>query len=173
MVVLRRKRSWSQLKSNADNHRYDSNFVVADCRHDVLLEMPWHKQARPKIDYMERFFIVEDMELPTAAGRDNSVVLSGLRVKKFQSLVRSKGNRGEFQVFQVFLKSAAGQNDNVSHDPEMQDLLSQLREVFRDLLPLGLPPKPSVDNAIEKDEGIKPLLRPLYQLSPAELLAVK
>lgn len=45
--------------------------------------------------------------------------------------------------------------------------------MFRDELPAGLPPERTVDHAIEIDETAKPPLLPLYQLSPAELVAVK
>ena len=45
--------------------------------------------------------------------------------------------------------------------------------MFQKELPAGLPPKRAVDHAIETDLSGKPPLRPLYQLSPAELVAVK
>jgi hypothetical protein len=31
------------------NHEYVSNFVVANCRYDLLLGMPWHVAQDPKV----------------------------------------------------------------------------------------------------------------------------
>ena len=41
------------------SHAYTSNWVVADCRYDVLLGMPWHVANKPKIDYVKRFVVVD------------------------------------------------------------------------------------------------------------------
>lgn len=32
------------------DHKYKSNWIVADCRYDVLLGMPWHVDCSSKID---------------------------------------------------------------------------------------------------------------------------
>lgn len=32
-------------------HSYTSNWAVVDCRCDVLLGMPWHKENKPEVDY--------------------------------------------------------------------------------------------------------------------------
>ncbi len=45
--------------------------------------------------------------------------------------------------------------------------------MFREELPPGLPPKRRVDHEIETDKDAKPPHRPLYQLSPVELKAMK
>lgn len=58
-------------------------------------------------------------------------------------------------------------------DSELEALLGRYKEVFREDLPAGLPPERDVDHAIETDREAKPPQRGLYQLSPAEMLAVK
>lgn len=57
--------------------------------------------------------------------------------------------------------------------PRLQRLLDSYSSVFRDNLPASLLPHRSVDHAIETEPGAKPPHRPLYQLSPAELVAAK
>ena len=59
------------------------------------------------------------------------------------------------------------------NDPRISNLLSKFDGVFKAQLPSGLPPKRPVDHAIETDETAKPPMKPLYQLSPFELIAVK
>lgn len=56
---------------------------------------------------------------------------------------------------------------------ELEDLLQRYQGLFKEELPEGLPARQSLDHAIETEEGGKPPMRQLYQLSPAELLAVR
>ena len=56
---------------------------------------------------------------------------------------------------------------------ELEKLLEKYSSVFREDLPSGLLPEREVDHAIETDDSVKPPHRPLYQLSPVELVAVK
>lgn len=167
----------SEVVMNAElkmgEHQYASNFVVADCRYDVLLGMPWHKRNSPRIDYTKPMVCVGKNCLPVSAEAGGSLVVSTLAAKKFRSLIRKKGSRFDFQVFHLVQKPPEKQHAPDCEDSELQNLLSRFENVFREDLPGGLPPKRSIDHAIEIEEGAKPPSRPLYQLSPAELLAVK
>lgn len=58
-------------------------------------------------------------------------------------------------------------------EPQLHEVLEKYQEVFRGNLPLGLPPERYVDHEIETPSGATPPLRPLYQISPAEMSAVK
>jgi len=58
-------------------------------------------------------------------------------------------------------------------DKKLDKLLQEYSSVFRSELPDGLPPKRLVEHEIEVEKGSKPPHRPLYQLSPVELRAVK
>lgn len=58
-------------------------------------------------------------------------------------------------------------------DPELRSLLTEFQEVFQEDLPHGLPPKREVDHEIEILPNSSPPHRPLYQLSPAELVAAR
>lgn len=156
------------------NHTYRSNLVVSDCRYDVLLGMPWHTRVKPRVHYVTPSITVSDEKLPVRKGREeDTVVVSALGVKTFRSRLRKKGNREDFQVFQVVQRHPSTHQNRNGGDSDATDLLSRFDDVFRDSLPAGLPPKRTVDHAIEIDEEVKPPLRPLYQLSPAELVAVK
>lgn len=56
---------------------------------------------------------------------------------------------------------------------ELNNMLAKYKVIFRNELPYGLAPEIEVDHTIELEPGMKPPNRPLYQLSPAELDAVK
>ena len=55
----------------------------------------------------------------------------------------------------------------------LKKLLRKHEKPFQEKLPSGLPPKRYRDHAIEREKEAKPSHRPLYQLSLAELKAVK
>ena len=41
-----------------ETHKYRSNWIVADCRYDLLLGMPWHVSNNPLINYQKRTIIL-------------------------------------------------------------------------------------------------------------------
>ncbi|GLI64238.1 hypothetical protein VaNZ11_007436, partial [Volvox africanus] len=55
----------------------------------------------------------------------------------------------------------------ISVDPEVEALLSQYEDVFKDIP--GLPPMRPVDHTIPLMPGAQPTARPMYRLSPLEL----
>jgi Retroviral aspartyl protease len=50
------------------NHRYTSNFVVASCRYDIILGMPWHVTHEQKISYAPPVARVADKCVPVQRG---------------------------------------------------------------------------------------------------------
>lgn len=42
------------------SYTYTSNWIVADCRYDVLLGMPWHTEENARVDYHLRSLRVRD-----------------------------------------------------------------------------------------------------------------
>lgn len=62
---------------------------------------------------------------------------------------------------------------NQRSDVRLERLLKRYSHIFRDDLPSGLPPKRPVDHTIELTEANVTPNRPIFQLSPAELLATK
>lgn len=174
-----------QLVINAElqlgEHSYVSNWVVSDCRYDVLLGMPWHIKNNPKTDYENRTVSVGNTSLPTLHNPEDGVKIQNLGVKKFRSLLRKKKhNSDDFVVYRVQIVNNLEINNGhakVSNkDPEDEDLKKlkkEFKSVFTDELPTGLPPKRDVDHKIEVEPGSTPPHRGMYQLSPAELLATK
>ena len=160
------------------SHAYTSNWIVAECRYDVLLGMPWHVASNPLIDYERRIVRVDDDELPFdpfVKEHGPRVRVSNLGVKKFRKMLR-KGKPEGFQVFQVVVREVPDDLRKVKkgkQDSKVDELLMKYECVFKDELPAGLPPKRSVEHTIEIEDGAKPPHRSLYQLSPAELAAAK
>lgn len=66
-----------------------------------------------------------------------------------------------------------GQRHEIAEDVELRNILSIFENLFKDELREGLPPKRSIDHAIEVEELVRYLLRPLYHLSPAEMVATR
>lgn len=62
---------------------------------------------------------------------------------------------------------------NQDDDLEVTAVLHEFVDVFRDELHPGLPLEPTVDHVIKIDPNEKPPHRPIFQQSPAELLATK
>lgn len=161
-------------------HSYTSNWTVANSRYDVLLGMPWHTDVKPEIDYERREISVGTYKLPVPRRSWNTPEISNLGVKKFRSLLRKHGHKEDFEVYQLVSinNSDFKTSKNGKHIPEdvqskLDEIMTTFKGVFRDHLPPGLPPKRKVDHAIEVPPNSKPPHRPLFQLSPAELLATK
>lgn len=158
-------------------HTYKSNWVVSNCRYDVLLGMPWHVSYNPKVDYCGRQVRVKDTLISGKHVEFDSetpaVKMTNLGVKKFRQMLRRK-SPSHFQVFQVIA-------NDTTHDlkidklknSRLRSLLERYKSVFRSELPDGLPPKRGMDHEIEVEKGSKPPHRPLYQLPPAEQKAAK
>lgn len=160
------------------NHEYLSNFVVANCRYDVLLGMPWHVASNPQVSYPARVVQLKDDTLPVMTGAEEFgrvAKVHNMSIKRFRKELRQMRTRDDFKAFQLVELSNMDctPDEKRSIDPKMQSLLKEYSDVFRSELPDGLPPKRSVDHAIETENGAKPPHRSLYQLSPAELQAAK
>lgn len=160
------------------SHNYTANWVVAECRYDVLLGMPWHVANSPCIDYKKRVVRVDDGNLPMERviwNGTNRVKITNMSVKKFRKILR-KGPPKKVQVYQVVIREISDDLKKVKKgvkDHKLDLLLEKYECVFRSELPAGLPPKRSVEHAIDTEDGAKPPHRPLYQLSPVELEAAK
>jgi len=164
-------------------HVFKSNWVVASCRYDVLLGMPWHVAHNPKIDYSRRIVKVGADILPletTLDLKEDKVQVMNLGVKKFRRMLKTKSSREDFKMFQLVQVNAmkgkpvkSKEELLSSKNAELRRLLCKYEMVLQEELPDGLPPKRSVDHEIEVNGDEKPPHRPLFQLSPAELIAAK
>lgn len=83
-------------------HVYSSNWVISDCRYDILLGMQWHIHCSPIVDYEQRTVKVGRITLPTIAERNPSIKVNNIGVKKFRSLLGKKHrSSSDFMMFQV------------------------------------------------------------------------
>lgn len=157
------------------SHRYRSNWVIADCRYDVLLGMPWHVETNPGVSYDPKQLHVGGSVLPLAQDTRGPVKILG--VKKFRSLLRKKKASSDFAVFQLRhinnITTTNREQEFDETDADLENLKREFATVFRNELPEGLPPERDVDHKIEVDPNQEPPHRGIYQLSPAELLATK
>lgn len=174
----------SQIVVNATiqigRHSYTSNWAVANSRYDVLLGMPWHTDTLPTIDYEDRTISVHGYNIPVPKKSWNRPSIANISVKKFRSLIKKQGHKDDFEVYQLVTINNFRAMSGNRREPlpekiqgKLDALLAKHEKVFRDDLPPGLPPEREVDHAIEISEKEKPPHQPLFQLSPAELIATK
>ena len=162
-------------------HSYKSNWVVASCRYDVLLGMPWHVANNPSIDYKKRTVKVASNELLSRKkGHKPKCQVLNLDVKKFRRYLKKNPRNSTVQIYQVMQVDGTAKNKKNSKEMllkcdnvYLRRLLNKYEEVFQEELPAGLPPERPVDHEIETKENEKPPHRSLYQLSPMELKATK
>ncbi len=167
---------------------YESNFVVANCRYDVLLRMPWHKKSRVAKDYSKHFvpFPDEDnvemteVQVPMRFEEkkefeveDYDVKIEKVGVTEIRKILK-KNNSKNIEVFKVVDDTNTSKpRVHFEAHPEMKEIVSEYQEVIRSELPTGLPPKREIDHEITTEDGTRQPHRPLYQLSPAGLKAAK
>lgn len=162
-------------------HSYKSNWLIANCRYDVLLGMPWHIANNPDINYKRRIVNIGSHSLSThLALPKQKVEVQNMSVKKFRELLSSRRNNNDTQIFQLVPQVNSSEFTaskkkvfQVPGNRKLQMLLEKYSSVFREELPSGLPPKRSVDHEIATEKDSKPPHRSLYQLSPVELKATK
>jgi hypothetical protein len=143
------------------NHEYLSNFVVANCRYDVLLGRPWHVASNPQVSYPARVAQLKDDTLPVMTGAEEfgrAAKVHNMSIKRFRKELRNMHTRDYFKAFQLVQLSNMDctQDEKRSIDPKIKSLLKEHSDLFRSELPDGLPPKRSVDHAIETEHGAKP-----------------
>ena len=154
-------------------HAYTSNWIVANCRYDVLLGMPWHVAHNPSINYEQRIVKVGPGVIPAFQKNDEKIPVTNLGVKKFRRML--KKNTKKVELYQVKIrefKHSKGEKF-AEKNAKLERLYAELESVFKTELPPGLPPKRPVDHEIQVEEDSKPAYRPLLQLSLVELEAAK
>jgi hypothetical protein len=108
---------------------------------------------------------------------DTEAKIKTLNVTSFRTLLKRRKHKNAFKIYQVIAMNTMTGVDSFEgvgqvKSPNVKRLHEKYKDVFRTDLAKGLPPKRSVDHAIEKEPEKKPH-RPLSQLSPAEHRAEK
>ena len=128
VVVNHSREGWSEKASHVvyegtlriGSHTYTSNWLVADCRYDVLLGTPWHVANNPQIDYKKRIVTVNDKAIHFGKSTltkvhfvKPEVTVTNLTVRKFRQMLKKKSPRN-FEVFHVMVKDSSCELENVT-----------------------------------------------------------
>ena len=168
-------------KIEIQDHRYDSNFVLADTRYDALLGTPWHHDVQPKPNYetgeveIGKTVITSMKPESSSSHTDDStekVIMNNVTIKEFKSILKEP----ETIIFAVHVNAVSNSDKSFAEetdDPELKSIIDEYSEVFQSNLPPGLPPVRSVDHEIVTDPNSKIPYRRLFHLSPEELRATR
>lgn len=77
------------------DHTYRLNWIVFDCRYDIMLGMLLHVECQPTINYEKGKFRVEGTALPSSRDSGQAVCVHNLCVEKFRYLLSKKKKNSE------------------------------------------------------------------------------
>lgn len=153
-------------------HEYTSKFVLGDTRYDLILGTPWHRDVNPRTNYSTSRVTVGDHDLKGETYQSERNKVCHMSIKGFRRLLKKKDT--QFYVCYVnSMKTVEEPYAQPTSDPEMMRIVDDFSDVFRSNLPSGLPPKKSMDHAIETEPDAKIPNRRLFKLSPDELRATR
>lgn len=116
---------------------------------------------------------IGDVTLKRRSPKHSRIEVTDIGVKKFRLPIRKKKISEESEVYRIKNVARILYCDTRHEDQEIMAIEKEFFSVFRDDLPDGLPPKSVIDRQIEiQDDGMPPQ-KPMFQLSPAEVLASK
>ena len=123
-------------------HSYKSNWLVSNCRYEVLLGMPWHVAHNPLIDYSQRTVKVNSDELiPHKESCKPKNQVTSMSMEKFRSLLKKESKSAGLQLLQLMSKQEVSGKHSIKDelftckDEGLRALLGKYKEVFRDQLP--------------------------------------
>ena len=102
-----------------------------------------------------------------ALGAAKAQVSPGMTKKVKREMSKEIGPKKKFLTVQEREKEVI-ENAAVEHRDELQKVIAEYRDVFRDKLPEGPPPSRSVTHSIEVLPGSEPTYRTPYRLRPTE-----
>ena len=144
--------------------------------YDMILGKSWLSEANPIIDWAtnrmllkqgERF-ITLDAECSSYGASLPKYILTS---KQLARLARKEKSN----IYHVMIrpKESEKMGTDAHHREELNDMLAEYKEIFPDELPQVLPPKRTVEMAINLEENGKPKMGPIYKLSKKELEEMK
>ncbi len=158
-------------------HSYKSNWLEANCRYNVLLGMTWDVAHNLSINYENRIVKVCGNELGTDSNDEVKAKILNKSLKKISNMMKER--RSDVKVFRrvpkTKLETKCGMAKEIPKywNPGLREMLTRFSTLFREELSPGFLPKRAIDHEIETGKGAKPPHRPLYQLLPIELKAMK
>ena len=169
------------LEYSLDGVLESGDFVVLPhMEYDLILGIPWFKWRNPKINYIDR-----NLKYKAEDGRDISLSFSldealarlgTVMAEELDSFLRADPKlRPRLFAVHVKLHVLDGERANIPDDPDLASIINEyVGVVFRDEVQTGVPPdRPGGNHTIPIIPGSKPVNRPMYSLSVAELDELK
>lgn len=76
------------VEINIEGYLYISNWIIANCRYDVLLKMPWHKQEKAKINNEDMTVDVKGTLFHPEMKYSSMPTVTNMSIKKVKSMVQ-------------------------------------------------------------------------------------
>lgn len=141
--------------------------------------MPWYEDVTLSVSYKEKMVHVGKLELPVLHRYGAAPKVEPMSVKKFRCILQRKGlDKADYVVYKLCNveskpKGAGASDENQNEDPEANRIWEDFLDVFTEEFPSELRPKRSVGHRIDTEPSSEPPHRPLFHLSPAELVTTK
>ncbi len=137
-------------KIKIGEHEYTSRLVLANIRYDIILGMPWRKDVKPGVQYAPRTIHISRQMIKAKEQRPENELVNQVSIRKFRRILKRKGT----EIHAVRLNSVDIANEPFGKLPvsqEMKNIVNEYSDVFRSILPDGLPPARSIDHEIITD----------------------
>lgn len=167
--------------------------VFPSLQKPMILGIPWLQKENPHIDWTRGVVTVEQgqqwIELPLVMQKrvPSEELVTMISAKQMSRILKKKPATPAFMgmirkvMETVEEHEGKTQSDLYSSQLQREDLPDQLKgilkeyaDIFPDELPVGLPPVHKGHQfKIDLEDGVPPVHRPLYKLSPLELTEAK
>lgn len=143
-------------------------------RYDLILGAPWLYDTNPMIDWVRHTLTFKKgttsiTEVANETNPKEKLECNSIYVSKHQ-FARTKPMA---ELFTVYLANTEKGNRNSESLPEVTKLLTDFKDIFPENLPNKLPPRRTLDHAIDLIPGAIPPSRPIYRLSQIEMDELK
>ena len=131
-------------KIEIGDYTYQSNWIVANCRYDVLLGMPWHRKENPKVDYKNLEVTVGKNVFKAVLDVPERLQITNIGVKEFKSILRSTKQGRNLELFKLVplignVEVEEESSELRAGNERFDSLIRSHEDIFRTELPTGLP----------------------------------
>ena len=143
-------------------------YIVDWVAYDMILGKSWLSEANLIIDLATNHMLLRQEErfitLDAECSRYGASLPKYMLTSKQLARLARKEKSNIYHVM-VRPKESEKIGTDAHHREELNDMLADYKDVFPDELPRGLPPKRTVEMAINLEENAKPKVGPIYKLS--------
>jgi len=144
-------------------------------RYDAILGKPWLTRNNPNINFKTNEvrlscepFVADASSLPRSPAENRSPPVESFFISGRQARHALRSGAEGYLAW-VTVADSESSPPPPPKPPDLEDLLSDFRDVFPDELPCSLPPERTIDHEIKLEEGATPPSRPAYRLSKPEM----